>query len=75
MGRGKPKKTTATSKDGRQLMAAVLVAGGLITRTTRGHLLVRGPLGITTISSKLAGPRGIDHAVTALRRIGISIAP
>lgn len=73
MGKGKPGKTTACSKDGRQLMAAVQAAGGHITRTTRGHLLIRGPRGTTTVSSKLEGPRGIHHAVTALRRIGLSI--
>lgn len=54
-------------------MADIYAAGGLITRTSRGHLLIRGPNGTTTISPKLAGPRGIRHAVTAIRRIGIGI--
>lgn len=71
---GRPNRVTATSKECRQILAAVHAAGGLITRTSRGHLLIRGPRGTTTISSKLDGPRGINHAVTAIRRIGISIA-
>lgn len=45
-----------------------------VTATSKeGHLPIRRPNGTTTISPKLAGSRGIHHAVTAIRRIGISI--
>lgn len=73
MARGKPKRVTATSKEGRKLMAAIQDAGGRVTRTTRGHLLVHGPGGIATISSKLEGSKGITVAVAVLRRIEINV--
>lgn len=55
-------------------MAAIQDAGGHVKRTTRGHLLVHGPKGVTTISSKLEGSKGITVAVAVLRRIGINVA-
>lgn len=56
-------------KHARRLVAAIEAAGGTVTTTARGHLMVRGPNGTALLSSKPTGRgRSKDNLHADLRR-------
>jgi hypothetical protein len=62
-----------STREARSLVVLIRRAGGTVTRTSRGHLLVYGPLGTVTVGSKLHADRTWRNAVSQVRRVGLPI--
>ena len=59
----------------RDLIRAVLAAGGTYTMSTRGHMKVTGPKGIAVVGARFNGIHGLGNAVATIRRYsGLRIA-
>lgn len=64
------------TKECRAFARAIEKAGGEVRLTRRGHLRVRGPKGVTIVSSELRAPREQSNAIADLARYsGIRIEP
>lgn len=62
-----PRKRFST-KEARELVAAVRRAGGTAEQTERGHFRVTGPLGVALVGSHLSNARSLANSVAAIRR-------
>jgi hypothetical protein len=60
-------------KQGRELIGRIEKAGGTVRITRRGHIQVKGPEGLTTVSAAGDSHRALANSIAQLARVGLHL--